>query len=214
MHSPLRSQLGPQPSPSLTVVIRYRWPGWKELPEVLEYVSVVPYDPEWANGFQSLGNRLRIALQGLADRIDHIGSTSISGMAAKPIVDIQISVPRLEPINPFKRAVESVGFVWRSDNRDLTKRYFREKPGDPRTHIHVRPSGSWGEQFALLFRDYMRVHPNDAAAYGQLKYELAEKYREDRKAYLNGKAAFIWTVMQRATDWSQETGWQPGLSDV
>jgi GrpB-like predicted nucleotidyltransferase (UPF0157 family) len=184
------------------------------LPEVSDYVSVVPYDPEWPSVFHSVGDRLRIALQGLADRIDHIGSTSISGMAAKPIVDIQISVPKLEPINAFKCVLESVGFVWRADNPDLTKRYFREKPGDRRTHIHVRQSGSWGEQFALLFRDYLRVHPNDAAAYKQLKYQLAEKYRDDRKAYLNGKTAFIWTVMQRATDWSQVTGWQPGLSDV
>jgi len=122
-----------------------------------EHISVAPYDPEWPNLFQSLARQLRIRLQGLADRIDHIGSTSISGMAAKPILDIQISVSRLEPMGLYKAVLESVGFVWRADNPDLTKRYFRESPGNHRVHIHVRQSGSWGEQFALLFRDFMRT---------------------------------------------------------
>jgi GrpB-like predicted nucleotidyltransferase (UPF0157 family) len=175
-----------------------------------EHILVAPYDPEWPNLFQSLGRQLRTGLQELADRIDHIGSTSISGMAAKPIVDIQISVPNLEPIGPYKAVLESLGFVWQPDNPDLTKRYFREGPVTRRTHIHVRQSGSWGEQFALLFRDYLRTHSEDAVTYAKLKYELAVQYQADRKAYLNGKASFIWAVMQRATDWSQVTGWHPG----
>ena len=155
-----------------------------------EYLSVAPYDAEWSNLFQSLGRQLRNGLQELADRIDHIGSTSILGVAAKPIVDIQISVPNLEPMAAYKAVLESQGYVWRPDNPDLTKRYFRERPGSRRTHIHVRQSGSWGEQFALLFRDYLRTHPEDAVTYAKLKYGLAEQYQEDRKAYLNGKAPF------------------------
>jgi GrpB-like predicted nucleotidyltransferase (UPF0157 family) len=86
-----------------------------------EYLSVA-YDPEWPNLFQYLGRLLRTGLQELAEGIDHIGSTSISGMAAKPIVDIQISVPNLEPIGPYKAVLESLGFVWQPDNPDLTKR--------------------------------------------------------------------------------------------
>src|SRR5689334_21592370 len=114
---------------------------------MLEHVTVVSYDPEWRHLFQSVGRQLRISLQGLADRIDHIGSTAISGMAAKPIVDVQISVATLEPMGPYKAVLESSGFVWRVDNPDLTKRYFRETPGTRRIHIHVRQSGSWAEQF-------------------------------------------------------------------
>jgi GrpB-like predicted nucleotidyltransferase (UPF0157 family) len=186
----------------------------QEIARMSEIVSVVPYDPEWSSLFQALGRQLRVGLQGLADRIDHIGSTSISGLAAKPIIDIQISVRTLEPIEPYKTVLESCGFRWRADNSDLTKRYFREHPGERRTHIHVRQSGSWGEQFALLFRDYMRSHPEDAAAYAELKVRLAKQYRMDRKAYLDAKAPFVWQVMQRATDWSQTAGWQPGLPDA
>jgi GrpB-like predicted nucleotidyltransferase (UPF0157 family) len=135
-------------------------------------------------------------------------------MAAKPILDLQISVSRLEPMGLYKAVLESFGFVWRADNPDLTKRYFRESPGNDRVHIHVRQSGSWGEQFALLFRDFMRTHPEDAAAYAELKYRLAKQYPADRKAYVDGKGPFIFAVMQRATDWSQVTGWEPGLPDV
>jgi hypothetical protein len=68
--------------------------------------------------------------------------------------------------------------------------------------------------FALLFRDYMRTHPEEAAAYAELKYRLAEQHRTDREAYMNAKGPFIWAVMRRATDWSQVTAWQPGLPDA
>src|SRR5262245_55511310 len=118
--------------------------------QMSEDISITPYDPEWPTLFQAVSRQLRTRLQRLADRIDHIGSTAIPGMAAKPIIDIQISVLELEPMLPYKMALESIGFLWRADNPDLTKRYFRERPGERRTHIHVRQSGSWGEQFALL----------------------------------------------------------------
>jgi len=102
-----------------------------------EDITVAPYDAEWPELFRRLGRELRGALRDVADRIDHIGSTSISGMSAKPILDIQISVPRLEPMGSYKASLESLGFDWRVNNPDLTKRYFREISG-PRVHIHVR----------------------------------------------------------------------------
>lgn len=178
-----------------------------------EPIVVVPYDPEWPALFQQLGRRLRAVLPQVALRIDHIGSTAIPGMSAKPILDIQVSVATLEPIALYGVALETLGFMWRADNPDRTKRYFREPPGSRRTHIHVRRAGSWGEQFALLFRDYMRTRLEDASAYAHLKYRLAEQYREQRQAYVEAKGPFIWQMMQRATEWSQATGWEPGPSD-
>ena len=120
----------------------------------------------------------------------------------------------LEPMNRYRVVLESFGFVWRADNPDLTKRYFRENPGNQRTHIHVRQSGSWGEQFALLFRDYMRSHREDAAVYASLKYRLAEEHRHDRKAYVDATAPYVWLVMQRATNWSKATGWHPSMPNA
>lgn len=155
----------------------------------IEDITVVPYNAEWPEQFRRLGSELRASLRDIANRIDHIGSTAISGMPAKPILDIQISVACLEPMASYKASLESLGFDWRFNNPDLTKRYFREISGPPRVHIHVRQSGSWSEQFSLLFRDYMRTHPKDAAAYGELKYRLAGEHRTNRQAYVDAKAS-------------------------
>src|SRR5262249_3169490 len=76
--------------------------------------------------------------------------------------------------------------------------------------IHVRRAGSWAEQFALLFRDYLRVHPGDRDRYAELKRVLARRLQEDRHAYTEAKVPFIWEVMSRADRWSQEVGWAPG----
>lgn len=179
-----------------------------------EPIEIHDYSPEWAYLFGQLGARLRDALGPVALRIDHIGSTSIEGLAAKAVIDVQISVERLEPADPFRISLESIGFAWRRDNPELTKRYFRERPGDRRTHIHVRKAGSWGEQFALLFRDYLRLHPTDRGKYERVKRELAAKYREDRSSYTEAKGAIFWEIIRRASQWSQDTGWEPGASDA
>ena len=177
-------------------------------------IIVAPYDPTWPQRFCALAVPIRQALGAVALRIDHIGSTSIVGMDAKPVIDMQISVSALDPVNPFRIPLESLGYVFHPENDELTKRYFREPPGQPRTHIHVRKLGSWAQQFALLFRDYMRVNPDDARAYAELKHALAERYRDDRDGYTTAKEPFIWEVMWRADRWSQRIGWEPGESDA
>jgi len=120
-------------------------------------ISIVSYDARWLRRFAALGDRLRGALGDLALRIDHIGSTAVPGFAAKPVIDIQISVAALEPAGPFREPIEKLGYVYRPGNTERTKRYFREPPGAPRTHLHVRRAGSFSEQFPLLFRDYLRT---------------------------------------------------------
>jgi GrpB-like predicted nucleotidyltransferase (UPF0157 family) len=122
-------------------------------------ITVVAYDPAWPETFRRLGAQLRAALGGLALRIDHIGSTAVPGLAAKPIVDVQVSVERLEPVEPFRSPLEAAGFLYRAANTERTTRYFREPPGQRRTHVHVRRAGSFSEQFALLFRDFLRADP-------------------------------------------------------
>jgi GrpB-like predicted nucleotidyltransferase (UPF0157 family) len=177
-------------------------------------VVIVPYNPEWPKRFSRLGTALREALGNVALRIDHIGSTSIPGLDAKPIIDVQISVASFEPLDAFRIPLGNLGFVFRAGNPDLTKRYFRESPGARRTHIHVRRAGSWAEQLALLFRDFMRAHDKDARRYAELKYELAEKYQDNRHGYTDAKASFIWQIMAQANEWSQQVGWEPGPSDA
>ena len=179
-----------------------------------EDLTVLEYDPEWSMRFAELGGGLRSALGEVALRIDHIGSTAVPGLAAKPIIDVQISVASLEPVDRFRASLEGCGFVWRPDNTERTKRYFRERPGDRRTHVHVRRAGSFSEQFALLFRDYLRGHPDAAAEYGARKRELADLLATDRHTYTDAKAPIVWRIIQQADEWAQRTGWQPPRSDM
>jgi GrpB-like predicted nucleotidyltransferase (UPF0157 family) len=177
-------------------------------------VVIVPYDPAWPGLFRAQAAGLRAALGDVARRIDHIGSTSVPGLAAKPVIDVQISVVGFEPLDAYRRPLEALGYVWRADNPERTKRYFREAPGQRRTHIHVRRAGSFSEQLALLFRDFLRVRPDEAARYADLKRELAERYASDRQAYADAKVPSVWAIVARGDAWAQRTGWTPGPTDA
>jgi GrpB-like predicted nucleotidyltransferase (UPF0157 family) len=177
-------------------------------------VAVVPYDPAWPRLFAELGRELRGALGDVALRIDHIGSTAVPGLAAKPVVDVQVSVASFEPLDAFKRPLEALGWIHRAGNPERTKRYFREPPGSRRTHLHVRRAGSFSEQWALLFRDYLRAHPEVAAEYAAVKGELAARFRDDRHGYTEAKVPFMWRVIRQADEWAQALGWEPGPSDA
>ncbi|MGZ7440448.1 GrpB family protein [Paenibacillus sp. TH7-28] len=176
--------------------------------------KIAKYDPAWKDLFWQLGDRLRNTLQETALRIDHVGSTSIAGMDAKPIIDIQISVAVLEDELSYRDKIESLGFQWRSDNPDKSKRYFREVPGSRRTHIHVRRAGSFAEQMTLLFRDYLREHQEEYKKYADEKHRLMKLFAHDRPKYVEGKGPIVWEILHRAHLWSQETGWQPGEPDA
>jgi GrpB-like predicted nucleotidyltransferase (UPF0157 family) len=180
-----------------------------------ERVVVVAYDDAWPVMFAEVGARLRRELGDTALRIDHIGSTSVPGLDAKPIVDIQISVASFEPVDAFRLPIERAGFVYRPDNPERTKRYFRERPGERRTHIHVRRAGSFSEQFALLFRDFLRAHADHAQKYAELKHRLAKEFSapDQRHDYVEAKTPFIWHTIHLADDWAQSTGWEPPPSD-
>ncbi|MFF0722710.1 GrpB family protein [Micromonospora sp. NPDC003816] len=177
-------------------------------------VDIVDYQPAWGVAFAGLGAVLRRALGDVAVRIDHIGSTSVPGLAAKPVLDIQISVLSLEPVDGFLGPLEGLGYVHRASNPERTKRYFREPPGQRRTHIHVRQLGSFSQQIPLLFRDYLRSHPDEAAAYAETKRRCAQRFRHDRQAYVEAKDSFVWQIIRHADAWAQQVGWTPGPSDA
>jgi GrpB-like predicted nucleotidyltransferase (UPF0157 family) len=138
----------------------------------------------------------------------------VPGLAAKPVIDVQISVASFEPLDAFRAPLESLGYVFNADNPELTKRYFREAPGTARAHVHIRLAGSFSEQFALLFRDFVRAHRDVAEEYASLKRELAARHGDDRDAYTAAKSPFIWDVVCRADEWAQATGWRPAPSDA
>lgn len=179
-----------------------------------EPITIVPYDSNWRTEFIEAGSSIRESMGAMAVRIDHIGSTSVAGLDAKPIIDLQVSVMSLEPVDSYKWRLEKIGFLHRASNPDLTKRYFRERPGMKRVHLHIRESGSWTEQTALLFRDYLRCHPSDCARYAQEKYRLMNMYGNEREKYVEEKEPIIWDILRKASRWSQKTGWKPANSDL
>jgi GrpB-like predicted nucleotidyltransferase (UPF0157 family) len=177
-------------------------------------IEVVPYDPDWPGLFAGMAQRIRAAMGPLALRIDHIGSTAIPGLAAKPIIDVQVSVQSFEDAAAIERAIGSLGFLRRADNPDKTQLFFREPSGDRHAHIHVRLSGSFQEAFTLLFRDYLRCHTDQAKAYEENKYKLNSANTAGKLSDINGKEPLVWNIIIKANKWSEETGWHPGKSDA
>jgi GrpB-like predicted nucleotidyltransferase (UPF0157 family) len=184
------------------------------VPGPVDPIEVVDYDPGWPAEFRRYAQSIRAALGATALRIDHVGSTSVPGLAAKPVIDIQVSVRALEPPEPYVRALATLGYVHEPENPDRVKRAFRWPPGQRRTHVYARAAGSFDEQLNLLLRDFLRADAAAAAEYGRVKHELAPRFRHDREGYVAAKEPTIWQLLRRAHDWSQRTGWSPGPSDA
>ena len=186
-------------------------------------IEIVPYQPGWPEEFKVLAARLRQGLGTMALRIDHIGSTSIPGMAAKDIIDIQVTVAALD--EPLRLALNSIGYVQheaRADHRppnvagadsDWAKWLFRPTPDQRRSHVHIRIQGAANQRYALLFRDYLRAHPDSAQAYAELKRRLA-LHLADPKTYPDVKDHAVDSIYFAAEAWAGATGWQPGPSDA
>ena len=176
-------------------------------------VEVVAYDPAWPGRFATWRNRLAGALLGTARRIDHVGSTAVPGLPAKPVIDVQASVPDIEDEAAYVPALEEAGVAFRS--RDAAHRYFRPSGGRPRAvQVHVCPAGSAWERDHLLFRDFLRSRTDVADAYGRLKCLLAARYREDRIAYNEAKTNFILDAMEEAKAWAAKAGWAVGAESA
>lgn len=170
-------------------------------------IEVVEYSDDWPRAFDGWHARLREALGGSALRIEHIGSTSVPGLAAKPVVDVQVSVAGVADESSYVPAIAGTGVPLRA--RDDEHRYFRPGGTDPRTvQIHVCAAGSQWERDHLLFRDYLRAHPHARVAYARLKRDMAERYREDRIAYTEAKTGFILDALEDAGAWAERTGWK------
>ncbi len=189
-------------------------------------IEIVPYKPSWPLEFAELGSRLRLALGDAALRIDHIGSTSVPGLDAKDVIDVQITVSSLDDAN-LKPALERAGFVWREDIKrdhaplgmtvpdvELEKRYANEGLSARAAHIHIRAVGRWNQRYALLCRDYLRSHAGAAKAYAEIKRQLARYFPNDAEAYYDIKDPVFDVIMAGAEDWARFTNWQPGPTDA
>lgn len=160
-------------------------------------IRIVEYDAEWSVRFERWRQVLRDALGATARRIEHVGSTSVRGLPAKAIVDIQISVVDLADESSYVPPIEASGLQLRS--RDDLHRYFRPYPDRPRdVHVHVCALGSTWEADHLRFRDHLRARPEARDAYAQVKRDAAARWGDDGIAYTDAKTAVILELLASA----------------
>ena len=170
--------------------------------------EIADYDPGWGRQFADWQGRLARALGPAATRIEHVGSTSVPGLAAKPIIDIQVSVPDVGEEVTYLPAAESCGLVLRM--RESGHLLLWPPPVRPRdVHVHVCDSGSSWERRHLLFRDFLRRHSDTRESYGALKRELIIRWQDDRKAYSEAKTEFVLDVLDKAERWAKSGNWRP-----
>jgi GrpB-like predicted nucleotidyltransferase (UPF0157 family) len=160
-------------------------------------IEIVPYTADWVSAFESEARLLREVLGERALRIEHVGSTAIPGLAAKPVIDIQVSVQSLEPLEPYRIALAPLGYSFVSVGEfDRLYPWFA-KPGDwPSTHhVHLCVVGEEQEAVHLAFRDYLRKNSEQAARYEALKRSLAGAYEGKTLGSIEGyslaKSEFI-----------------------
>jgi len=182
---------------------------------------VVEPRSSWAEEFRGIAARLEAALGDMALRIDHIGSTSVPELAAKDVIDVQVTVATLQP----ERLVQQMSHAGFKASRGAEIEYDHtpsgadasqcaewaklsfSAPSDSRpVHIHVRAAGKANQRYALLFRDYLRTHPRAAAAYAELKRRLAALDIQTG-VYAEIKDPVCDLVMISAEEWAAKTGW-------
>lgn len=159
-------------------------------------IQLRPHDPEWKVWYETEVEALKKILDpAFIVRVNHIGSTAVDGLIAKPIVDILLEIPSELPSESMLLILQSSGWIYQGtptmdsvDRMMFLKGYTPFGFAQKVFHLHVRSRGDWNE---LYFRDYLRLHPEVQKAYGELKLKLKEEYEHDRDAYTMAKGPFI-----------------------
>ena len=167
-------------------------------------VVLVPYDEVWPALFEAERARIERAIGPWTEEIEHIGSTAVPGLAAKPIIDVMVGVRSLDASPLLVERLEVLGYEYVPEfERELPhRRFFRKLRDGLRTHqIHLveRTNTAWWDRH-LLFRDYLRARPEVADEYAVLKRGLSERFREDREAYAEAKTGFVDRILRRAEE--------------
>jgi GrpB-like predicted nucleotidyltransferase (UPF0157 family) len=163
-----------------------------------EPIKIVPYNPDWADTFSRLRDLVAPALGHIALTMEHVGSTSVSGLVAKPIIDIDVVVASIENVPTAVERLESLGYRHEGDLGIPGREAFRAPGGLPDHHLYVCSADTPELRKHSMFRDYRRSHPDEAKAYGELKMALADLFTHDREAYTESKSAFVNSRLKQA----------------
>jgi GrpB-like predicted nucleotidyltransferase (UPF0157 family) len=158
-------------------------------------VDIVDYDPQWPATFEHLRDQLWDAHGGLALGIEHVGSTAVAGLAAKPSIAIDVVIRSRGDLPAITGRLRPLGYQPEGDLGVPDREAFTTPLGAPPHHLYVCPADSAALAHHLAFRDFLRTHQTTARAYGQLKRSLARQFRTDRAAYTEAKTQFIEQVL-------------------
>lgn len=168
-------------------------------------VFISDYDPAWPDLFARERPVLETALGACAEAIEHVGSTSVPGLAAKPVIDVLVGVGAITDVDVRAGAMRKAGYEGLGENGLPGRRYFRKRnaAGERLFHVHVYARASDAFHRHLVFRDYLRAHPGRAAEYGRFKHALAAQDLPDRASYVSGKAECVARIEAEALAWAQ-----------
>jgi len=164
-------------------------------------VKLAPYTDQWKDEFNKEKALLSSTVGNYVLAIEHVGSTSIEGLDAKPIIDIAMGVKSLNAVNDFRRSLEAIGYNYRGNGGIEGRVLFAKGSEELRTHhlhIEILNGGIWKNH--IYFRDYLRLHREYINEYSNLKNELALKFADDRSAYTKEKDKFISMVLEKARE--------------
>lgn len=167
-------------------------------------VTVEPYNTNWVKKFNEEKSLLNhIFGDDLVD-VHHIGSTSVEGLHAKPIIDIMPVVKDINQVDQYNKSMKEIGYEPKGEYGISGRRFF-QKGGDERSHhVHIFEYGSFDIERHLAFRDYLREHSDKAAQYGELKSQLSRQYSHDMDAYINGKNQLVKDIERKAIMWYRQ----------
>jgi GrpB-like predicted nucleotidyltransferase (UPF0157 family) len=162
-------------------------------------VIIQDYDPGWPKLFESLRARIATALEGMFASIEHVGSTAVPGLAAKPIIDMDVLLVSDSDLPGAIARLASSGYQHQGDLGISGREAFQPPPNDYAHHLYVCLPASLEYGRHIAFRDYLRTHPREAEAYAGRKRQLAAKFADDRDAYTRAKSDFVAEIMRRVS---------------
>lgn len=174
------------------------------LKEFQQDVVVAPYDPTWSGRFDAEARHLKAALGTVVVDVQHVGSTSVPGLSAKPTIDILLVVTDLAALDDHGAAMISLGYEPKGELFIPNSRFFvKQHDGSHSHHIHSYPPGHPEIQRHLDLRDFLRCHAAEAARYADLKTRLAREHHDDIRGYSKGKTPYIAALLARARRWRE-----------
>jgi GrpB-like predicted nucleotidyltransferase (UPF0157 family) len=160
-------------------------------------IHVVDYSPEWPDLFAQLRAGIWPGVSDFATAIEHVGSTAVPGLAAKPVIDIDVVVASRQEVPLAVTRLTNLGYTHVGDLGIIDREAFDNPPGGLAHHLYVCPRESLALRNHVALRDHLRTHPLDVAAYSALKKQLARQFPHDIASYVEGKSEFILSILAR-----------------